>query len=278
VTADYDTRLDRVTAHMEERLDEPLDVEQLSEVAGLPPAHWHRLYHARRGETVLATFSRLRLQRAAEQLLHTSMSEQEIAEECGFRRLEAFARAFERACGSTPAKFRRYGGDCRIAAPEPPLARRCPVIVQPRPTWQAITLIHRGPFSDIGRTFDALDGWLVARGLRSSAGRAVGVFYDDPLLATAESELESRAGIVVAEDLQVEWPLEPLTLRARDYAVATFTGPLAEMRRAYQWLYGEWLPASGRWVADEPIVEEYVSDPRRLASGDVEVRIGVPLA
>jgi AraC family transcriptional regulator len=274
--ANYDARLDRITAHMEERLDDPLDLELLPEIAELPPAHWHRLYHARRGETALMTFSRLRLERAAEQLAQTAMSVDEVAAQCGYRRLEAFNRAFERACGISPTRFRRQGGDCRIAPPPPLQSRRCPVVVDRRPSWYAVTIVHRGGFADIGRSFDALHGWLMARGRGVTPLRSIGVMYDDPLLV-AEADLESRAGVVLAEDVEAEWPLERVTLSGRDYAVATYTGPLAQLRQAYQWLYGEWLPASGRWLADEPVIEEYVSDPRGLSTGDIDIRIALPL-
>lgn len=277
MTADYDARLDRITGYMEERLDEPLDVELLPEIAHLPAAHWHRLYFARRGETVLATFSRFRLQRAAEHLAETAMSVNEIAEQCGYRRLEAFNRAFERAYGVSPSRFRRYGGHSRIEPPDPLPAHDCPLVIERRESWRAVTLVHRGAVADIGRSFEALHGWLRARGSEITPERSIAVIYDDPLLV-AEPDLESRAGIVGAEDIDIEWPLERVTLSARDYAVATFSGPQPQLRHAYQWLYGEWLPASGRWVADEPIVEEYVNDPREIAAGDIEVRISLPLA
>lgn len=61
----YEDRLNRVTAYIYDHLDGALDFQTLAEVAALSPYHWHRIYHAVRGETAVATAKRLRLQRAA---------------------------------------------------------------------------------------------------------------------------------------------------------------------------------------------------------------------
>jgi len=34
------------------------------------------------------------------------------------------------------------------------------------------------------------------------------------------------------------------------------------MRAAYDWLFGQWLPTSGREAADAPVLEEYLNSPR----------------
>ena len=46
--------------------------QTLAEVAAMSPYHWHRIYHAMRGETAVATAKRLRLQRASVELAQTN--------------------------------------------------------------------------------------------------------------------------------------------------------------------------------------------------------------
>lgn len=58
--AEYGERMDRVTAYVFDHLDDALDLNRLAEVACLSPYHWHRIYHAMRGETIAATVRRLR--------------------------------------------------------------------------------------------------------------------------------------------------------------------------------------------------------------------------
>lgn len=50
----YEPRLKRVTAYLHAHLDEYLDLNKLAEVACMSPYHWHRIYQAVHGESVVA--------------------------------------------------------------------------------------------------------------------------------------------------------------------------------------------------------------------------------
>src|SRR5580693_10556388 len=93
----YAHRLGRVASHISAHLDEPLDLERLADVACLSPYHFHRIYRAIWGETAAETLSRLRLDRAAFQLLTTTASVTQIARCAGYSSLAAFSRAFTTA-------------------------------------------------------------------------------------------------------------------------------------------------------------------------------------
>ena len=73
--ARYEPRMRRVIAHVYDHLDEPLDLNALSEVACLSPHHWHRIYHAMYAETLAQTVKRLRLHRAASELANTTVGQ-----------------------------------------------------------------------------------------------------------------------------------------------------------------------------------------------------------
>ena len=62
-------RLDRVFSWLADHLDDTLDLERLAEVACMSPYHFHRIYHAMQGETAADTVRRLRLHRAAVELI-----------------------------------------------------------------------------------------------------------------------------------------------------------------------------------------------------------------
>jgi AraC family transcriptional regulator len=49
------------------------------------------------------------------------------------------------------------------------------------------------------------------------------------------------------------------------------------MKAAYDWLYGEWLPQSGREPADAPAFEEYLNDPRSTPAPELRTNIYLPL-
>ena len=65
----------------------------------------------------------------------------------------------------------------------------------------------------------------------------------------------------------------PAALVAR----AIHKGPCAELERAYDALYGAWLPASGRTPADRLAYEAYLNDPRKLPPTEWLTEICLPL-
>jgi AraC family transcriptional regulator len=117
---------------------------------------------------------------------------------------------------------------------------------------------------------------LGARNLLGPGLRMIGIYYDDPA-SVVEADLRSRAAIVASSPLPIEAPLEPVTIVGGEYAVLRHKGPYADMRGAYDWLYGTWLPQSGREPADAPCIEEYLDNPRDTAPADLLSEICLPL-
>lgn len=51
----------------------------------------------------------------------------------------------------------------------------------------------------------------------------------------------------------------------------------ADMRDAYRWLMGVWLPASGHEAADGPMLEDYLNSPADTAPPDLRTDIHLPI-
>jgi AraC family transcriptional regulator len=104
----------------------------------------------------------------------------------------------------------------------------------------------------------------------------IGVYLDDPDLV-ATDKLRSYACVNAGKDIAAEAPLERRTIDGGDYAVLRHKGPYADMYKAYQWLYAEWLPASGRQLRDTVMFEEYLNNPRDVAPTELLTEIYMPL-
>lgn len=274
---EYGARMDRVIAHVFDHLDDELDLARLAEVACLSPYHWHRIYHAMKGETIAATVRRLRLHRASGWLANTGLPIEDIAARSGFGSVEAFTRIFKATYGMPPAKYRREGSHRRFdPTPENGNGPMHPVEIRTLPQMPAATMPHRGSYMEIDRAFGQLFGTLGARNLLGPGLRMIGIYYDDPA-SVPEAELRSRAAIVGPSHLPVEAPLEPAVIAGGDYAVLRYKGPYADMRGAYNWLYGTWLPQSGREPADAPCIEEYLNNPRDTPPAELLSEICLPL-
>jgi AraC family transcriptional regulator len=274
---DYDERLRRVLSYIHDHLEEDIDVTRLAEVACLSPYHWHRIYRAIRGETLAATVRRLRLHHAAGRLANTDMDVEEIAVRAGYGSVHAFSRAFAAAFGMPPATFRKTGSHTQfIDKGGDTLMTKHPIEVREFKAMRLATLPHTGQYMEIGKAFDQLFGWFGSRGLLNASTRPVGIFFDDPDSVPVEA-LRSRAGIEVAPEFTIEAPLQEFVTAAGPYAVLTHQGPYSNMRAAYSWLYGVWLPQSRREPADAPCLERYLNSPEQVPPTELLTEICLPL-
>jgi AraC-like DNA-binding protein len=98
-------------------LDDDVDGEAIAARGCLSRYHFDRLVAAATGESPGAFRRRILLERAAWQLRTGGASITRIALSSGYLSVEGFTRAFGRAFGRTPARFRRAPGDFRLAAP-----------------------------------------------------------------------------------------------------------------------------------------------------------------
>ena len=136
---------------------------------------------------------------------------------------------------------------------------------------------HTGPYMAIGQAFGRLSELLAGQREPVVQGRAlVGVYLDDPATVAAD-KLRSLAGIVWPSAMTVEPPLTVHHIAGGEHAVLRFTGHYAGLGAAYQWLYAEWLPASGRRPAASPVFEVYLNTPRDTAPENLITEICLPL-
>lgn len=57
-----------------------------------------------------------------------------------------------------------------------------------------------------------------------------------------------------------------------------FKGPYAELEKPYDWLFGHWIPNSGKEITDFPPFEEYLNDPKDTPPNELLTRIYCLLA
>ena len=263
-----------------EHLDQALDLNRLADIACLSPHHWHRVYTAMRGETIAATVKRLRLTRAAADLANTSMSVDAVAKRCGYDNVQSFTRIFKDVYGMPPAAYRRRGTHSQFhTTGRGESTAMYDIAIKTIPPMTAVTLEHVGPYVEINRAFDKLFGWLVSEQLLAPDARLFGIFYDD-VTAVPAHKLHSRAAAVMASaaSVAITPPFERAAIAGGEYAVLRHKGPYADMKAAYDWLYGQWLPQSGRTPARAPGVEEYLNSPRDTAPTELLTDIYLPLA
>lgn len=276
-TESYVRRLGRVAAHIAAHLDDPLDLDRLAGVACLSPYHFHRIYRALWGETAAETLSRLRLDRAAVQLLTTTAPMTRVARGAGYGSLAAFGRAFKAAYRETPSAFRARGGLHARSASRRPDGKETPmaVAIEDRAPMRFAYLTHKGPHHKIASVFERLYAWAAPRGLTGAHAVGVAVYLDDANTVPA-TELRSEAGISVAADVDGDDEVQVGTLPGGRHAVVLLRGPYAGLSAAYAELF-DWLATSGERRRDGPIIEIYLNDPHTTAPADLVTEICLPV-
>ncbi len=314
---EYVARINRVLDFIEGHIDEPLTLERLAAVACFSPFHFHRIFRALVGETLNHFIQRVRVEKAARQLTdHPRKSITAVALDCGFSGSAAFARAFKEAFHVSASAWRADGGSGRRRVgdtkskigeplrkqskdirPDPgysrlqdqPLEWRNAMRPEPNITVEVknlpeLTLAyvrHIGPYRNNPALFEKLIAkvmaWAGPRNLcRFPDTKVIAVYHDDPTV-TEEDKLRVSLGINVAKDTAVEGGIGKLRLAGGPCAVARFEIALDGFERAWNSVYGGWLPASGYQPDDHPCFEVYHNDPGQHPEKKCVVDICVPV-
>lgn len=87
-------------------MHEQITLEGLAERANFSPFHFHRVFQAMVGESVMDYVRKRRLTRAAERLYYSGDKVIEIAFDSGFQYQESFNRSFKKMYGVAPKQYR----------------------------------------------------------------------------------------------------------------------------------------------------------------------------
>ncbi len=272
----YDQRFERVTDYIANHLTQEIDLFTLAEVAHLSSYHFHRVYHAISGETIANTVKRLRLEKAVNALVQTQLSIKEIAKQSGFQSIAVFTRVFKLQYGFPPAQYRLQGSHLRFVVPEQRRTLHGEIRLLELPALDGVQRTHHGSYLHIARAFNPLFRWAQSSNTMPCVTHVIGIYPDDPF-SMPEKQLTSHACLIFDSPVLIPANLEPIKISGGLHAVLRHQGPYADMRLAYQWLYGEWLPKSGYLVADSPVFEIYLNHPRDTVPRDLMVDICLPI-
>ncbi|MFD4836311.1 GyrI-like domain-containing protein [Achromobacter sp. NPDC058515] len=265
-------RLDPVLRWLASHPDADPDLHQLADLACLSPYHFHRVYRAMMGETVNATVQRIRMHRAAVALAGTQAPLRDVAQRAGYESDAAFNRAFGAAFGIPPGRYRA----ARSLPLDPKEFAMYPIAIETFPGATLAVLPHRGNYDEIGPVFTRAFMLAISRGIAAPDAVGFGVYFDDPEQVPV-GQLRSLAGMPVDPAADLGDELERFEIPAGRCAILTYIGPYNEMSKPYNWMYSEWLPASGMVPADFPMFEQYVNDPRTTPPAQLQTRICLPL-
>ncbi len=107
MTKEYISRVNKVLDYIEKHISENFSLEELAGVAAFSKYHFHRIFYSITGETLFQFIQRVRIERAAYQLLaNKDKPITEIAFDNGFSGSSSFAKAFKAYYGVSASRWR----------------------------------------------------------------------------------------------------------------------------------------------------------------------------
>lgn len=260
--AEYLSRINRVIDYIESHINEELSLHEIADVAHFSPFHFHRIFGAMVGETLNQFIQRLRIERAANQLVNNPRkSITAIAFDCGFAGSASFSRSFKQHFQMSPSRWRAGGhiefrkmskmnrkdGQLKsnewkdYGAPSEYLVidnfnqtwrvemkdkMSVNVEVKEMPEFTVAYLRHIGPYAGdsalFERLFTKLFQWAGARDLMKFPETNVLAVYHDDPEVTPEDKLRMSACITVPAETVVDGEIGKMTVPGGKFAVAHF--------------------------------------------------------
>ncbi len=96
--------------YMQNHFQEPITLEQVSEIAGLNPSYFSVLFKRESDEGFAKYLMNLRIQKAKDLLRQTNLSISDICKEVGYNDVKHFGSIFQKSCGVKPTVYRKLYG------------------------------------------------------------------------------------------------------------------------------------------------------------------------
>ncbi|QDQ28123.1 AraC family transcriptional regulator [Chitinimonas arctica] len=287
----YRGRINRVTAHIEAHLAEPLTGDSLAELAALSRFHFHRMFCAMLGETPAQYVQRRRLHRAVDRLRGSQASVTAIALECGFDSAHALGKALRRSTGMSATALRlaaREGAahPFRVFRPQP--ARKDRHMLQPQfkdfPSRTILVATEFGIFdNDAGaaarRAIQRLEQFVDAHPVWRDHMRGCLAYSSRPPEGPNDPDFPFNAAFIMdappllpdGSDLRLE------TLPGTRCAVFRHIGPYRTLWQTWQAIYRDWLPSADVKLRHQQPWEEYMNSPHDVPPAELVTEICVPV-
>ncbi len=279
----YHERINKVLQYIQNHLDEELDLVRLASVSAISPFHFHRIMRAHLNESLRSYIIRVRLEAAANLLLHAPLSVRDIAYKTGYNVPSSFNKAFKKRFGQTPGDFRNnYDGNSKIDHFKTDNTMKKMLDLKPVmktiDSRKVIYVSSIGPYEGKGtnEAWEKVCQFAAQNSLFSRDTIFIGVSHDDPEITDAD-KLRYDACLTISGDIKPRGAVGVRNIPGGRYAVFMHEGPYTQFQETYNYIYSVWLPECGEELRDDPCFEVYLNSPDETNPEDLRTEIYLPV-
>lgn len=283
---EYRNRINMVIAFIWNNPDGQPTLNHLAAIAGFSPFHFHRIFSAFVGEPLAEYSRRVRLVNACHMLIQSRTPVTEIALSAGYETPAAFTKAFRKLYGESPTHVRSTG--------RPPVLpinndtnnqrrRRMNPEIRDLPEMIVHYATARGSINQdftlaANKAFEVLCSYVEKNRLGSQIRLCLGISPDDPDIISVD-QLRYEAGFVFKAGINppATADVKVKVIPAGRYAVFLHQGPYSTLWQAWNAIYRDWLPGSGKELRDEAPFEIYLDDKTKTKVDKLRTEICVPI-
>ena len=150
------------------------------------------------------------------------------------------------------------------------------VVIETLPDIRVAAVRETGPYvTSAPRAWSQLSLWVARTSQLSHNTIFMGLRHDSS--AMPAEALRYDAAISIPEEIEPQGIAFEYYVEGGEFAMYTHQGAYATMCKAWEKLYWEWLPSSGRVPAARPNIEIYLSDTTFSADKEILTRLLLPL-
>jgi AraC family transcriptional regulator len=258
--------------------------QALAGLAGISAFHFHRVFRALTGETMLSFVQRRRLLRAIELINEGKFTLTEIALEAGFDSGSSLSRAFRKYLGCSPTEYCKRHASPLLPPPHPSFSRREKMQIEIREAQQRAALVveRRGmveqnfnraaaeAFRVLTGEIKRVNGWHAVR-------ERIGMCPDEASMVP-DAEARYQAGFFCEGELAtLNGEVQRVTIHGGRWAVSTHQGSYETLWQSWNRLYRDWLPASRLVLRDAAPFEIYLNDKKPAPPEELRTEIWIPI-
>jgi AraC family transcriptional regulator len=253
--ADYQRILQSSVNYVEQRLKQTIELEDVSDRAGLSLYHFMRVFAGFTGYTLKGYIRQRRLSEAARELLAGAEYVYDLAEKFGFTSVEAFIRAFKKQFKLTPQEYRKqnqliyYIPKMRVQICLPDQGGfMVKYQIKEMPPLSVIGRKQKVKSKETSATIDRMVAEFKELNQAehlTSEETVVGICFHDPRFfeqqPAPDDEWWYMVGWLAKPEENVPKGFEAYEVSAQRYAVFTHPGNLSNLGKTYRYICLDWI-------------------------------------